>query len=107
MTTLQTASPVNIDKMKKQCKRLYDFLMKGNTIHCFHPARRELKIGYLNSRVSDLVNKNNVTIHKQTISVKDSDGEPTTVKEYSAYPFDMPVEEKQEAVRIYLSNNAA
>lgn len=82
-----TASPVNIEKMKGQNKRLYDYLSSGNTIHCFHPARRELKIGYLNSRCSDLANKNHVQIYKRYITVKDSEGIDTTVKEYSMFPF--------------------
>lgn len=82
-----TASPVNIEKMKGQNKRLYDYLSSGNTIHCFHQARKNLKIGYINSRISDLKNKNHVELYSRFITVKDADGQDTTVKEYSMYPF--------------------
>lgn len=66
-----TNSPINVNKITGQNKRLYDYLLSGKTIHCFHPAKIELKIGYLNSRISDLV-KSNVLISKKYISVNES-----------------------------------
>lgn len=74
---LQTSSPINIDKIKGQNKRLYEYLKSGNTINCMHPAMIELQIGYLNSRISDLV-KNGIAIKKKFIKIND-----TNVVEYS------------------------
>ena len=71
-------SPINTDKLGGQNKRLYDYLISGKRIHCFHEAMKELKIGYLNSRCSDLINKFGVQIKKEYIKVND-----TTVVEYS------------------------
>lgn len=82
-----TDSPINIEKLGGQNKRLYDWLASGKTIHIFHPAKRELKIGYLNSRCSDLINKHGITIYSRFIEVKDIDGNPVDVKEYSLSPF--------------------
>ncbi|MES2285809.1 MAG: hypothetical protein V4547_08995 [Bacteroidota bacterium] len=76
-----TDSPINSDKLGGQNLRLYNYLLSGKTIHCFDPAKNELKIGYLNSRISDLV-KHNVEVFKRYISVND-----TTVKEYSLTKF--------------------
>jgi hypothetical protein len=78
-----TASSVNIDRLTGQNKRLYDWLAAGNTIHCFHPAMRELRIGYLNSRASDLINKHHVPIHKEWIKWVDSEGSLVSIIEYS------------------------
>lgn len=83
----QTASPINIDKLTGQNKRLYDYLLTGQAIHLFHPSKRELRIGFLNSRISDLIHKCDITIFKRMIVVKDIDGNPTDVKEYSLIPF--------------------
>lgn len=82
-------SPINIEKLGGQNKRLYDWLAAGNNIHVFHIAKRNLQIGYLNSRISDL-NKAGVTIYKRMITVPDMDGNPTDVKEYSLSPFEKP-----------------
>lgn len=82
-----TQSPINIEKLTGQNRRLYDWLAAGNTIHVFHIAKRNLQIGYLNSRISDLANKHNVTIYKRMITHPDLDGNPTDVKEYSMTPF--------------------
>lgn len=75
-----TTSPINQLRLTGQNKRLYDFLMQGNKIHCFHPAKIELKIGYLNSRIADL--RKFVTIKSENIKVLDSSGEQTIVKLY-------------------------
>lgn len=84
--SFESPSPINTERMTGQNKRLYDYLQTGNTIHCFHPAKQELQIGYLNSRCSDLI-KAGVEIFKRYIKVKDINGEEVTVKEYSLKPF--------------------
>ena len=81
-----TTSPINIERLSGQNKRLYDYLVKGNTIHCFHPAKKQLRIGYLNSRISDLVNKYKIEVDKKFITVKDDFGEEVDVTEYSYKP---------------------
>lgn len=78
-----TTSPINIEKLSGQNKRLFDYLKSGHTIHCMSEARKRLKIGYLNSRASDLINKFGIPIKKKRIKVRDTDGELTTVVEYS------------------------
>jgi len=88
--TFQTTSPINVERLSGQNKRLYDFLAAGNTIHCFHPAMKELGIGYLNSRSSDLrkvLIEQGKDLFKRYIKVKDAHGEEVTVREYSIYPF--------------------
>lgn len=79
-------APINGKILTGQNERLLNYLEEGKTIHCFHPARKMLKIGYLNSRISDL-NKHGYHIFKRLIHVKNSEGESTTVKEYSLKPF--------------------
>jgi hypothetical protein len=79
--TFPTSSPINIERMKGQNKKLYDWLTAGNKIHCFHPAMSTLGIGYLNSRISDL-KKAGVCIESKFITIKDN-GEDVSVKEYS------------------------
>ena len=83
-TTLDftTQSPINVDRLTGQNKRLYDYLLTGAPIHCFHPARQTLRIGYLNSRIADLVEEN-VPIHKRRVKVPDVEGELVSVVEYS------------------------
>lgn len=76
-------SPINAQRLGGQNLRLYTYLKEGNTIHCMSDAMRLLRIGYLNSRVSDLANKHNINIKKKYITVKDSQGFDVTVVEYS------------------------
>ena len=78
-----TSSPENIERLNGQNRRLYDYLKGGGKIHCFHHSVRDLRIGYLNSRISDLVNKCNVAIRKRRIRVKDIEGNAVVVVEYS------------------------
>lgn len=88
--TFQTTSPINAERLTGQNKRLWDFLAAGNTIHCFHPAMKELGIGYLNSRTSDLrkiLIEQGKDIYKRYIKVKDHNREEVTVREYSIFPF--------------------
>jgi hypothetical protein len=82
-----TASKINVDRLKGQSRRLYDHLSAGNTIHCFSPAVRELRIGYLNSRISDLRNRAQVTIYDREIQAVSFDGELVRCKEYSLKEF--------------------
>lgn len=79
----ETSSPINIERLGGQNKRLYDYLMQGNKIHCFHDAMRFLRIGYLNSRTSDLIHKHNVPVIKERITVKDIAGNDVDVIQYS------------------------
>lgn len=78
----ETPSPINVDRLSGQNRRLYDYLKAGNRIHCFSEARRLLRIGYLNSRVSDLINVHKIPVQKTRIKVRDVYGEETTVMEY-------------------------
>lgn len=81
-----TQSPLNTQRLGGQNLRLYEYLKTGGTIHVFHPAKRDLRIGYLNSRISDII-KSGVVVYKRIIKVPDINGEPTDVKEYSLTPF--------------------
>lgn len=76
-----TSSPINIEKLGGQNKRLYDWLIAGNKINCMGPERKSLKIGYLNSRVSDLIHKHRVAIKSEYVEVE-YEGEKTIVKQY-------------------------
>lgn len=78
-----SSSKINTERLTGQNLRLYDYLMTGKSIHVFHPAKRELRIGFLNSRASDLINKHHVHISKEYIKVVDIYGELVTVVEYS------------------------
>ena len=80
--TFLSPSPINTEKLTKQNKRLYDYLCTGESIHCFSPARKELKIGYLNSRISDLINEHGIGIEKKRIRIVDADGGTTNCVEY-------------------------
>lgn len=81
-----TKSPINADRLSAQSKRLYDFLSKGNTIHVFHPARRELNVGFINSRIPEL-KKAGIQIYKRMIKTPDLYGNMVSCKEYSMFPF--------------------
>lgn len=55
-----------------------------------HPAIKELRIGYLNSRCADLsrmLKEQGKDLFKRMIKVKDVNGEMVAVKEYSISPF--------------------
>lgn len=70
-------------RIASQTARLRRYLESGKKIHVFHPAKIKLRIGYLNSRCSDLKNKHHLPIHKQWITVKDANGEDVSCVEYS------------------------
>lgn len=72
---------MNTSRLKSQNTRLKNYLNSGKKIHCFSPARRKLEIGYLNSRIADLV-KENYPIGKERIQVKDVHGRNVTVVRY-------------------------
>ncbi len=59
----------NIERLKGQNKRLYDWLIAGNTIHILSQAKIDLRIGYLNSRISDLRNKCGLQIYDKMICI--------------------------------------
>lgn len=84
--SFQSPSPINTEKLSGQNRRLLDYLLAGNSIHVFHPAKRLLQIGYLNSRIAD-IKKHGIEVHKRYISVNDIDGKETSVVEYSLTPF--------------------
>lgn len=77
-----TASPINMEKLTGQNRRLYDHLASGKSIHCMSEDRVRLQIGYLNSRISDL-KKMGFNIVSQYIQVADASGNETTVKLYT------------------------
>lgn len=78
----QSPSPINRERLGGQNLRLYEWLSSGRRIHCMMDAMKTLKIGYLNSRISDLVNKHGLVINKRYVQVRDISGEITTVREY-------------------------
>lgn len=77
-----TASPINKEKLGGQNRRLFEYLERGNTINIYSPAMKELKIGYLNSRCSDLRNKHGVIIFDRMVEING-----TWCKEYSMREF--------------------
>lgn len=76
-----TDAPINIERISGQNKRLYEYLKAGNKITVFSEAVKRLKIGYLNSRISDLKNKFKLEIESKFTAVYDGE-EEVTVKEY-------------------------
>lgn len=82
-----TGSKFNKEKLSGQNRRLYDWLASGKSIHCMSEAMKVLKIGYLNSRCSDLVNKHGININKKPVFIPDSEGNLTRVIEYSLNQF--------------------
>jgi tryptophanase len=82
---LASPSPINTERLGGQNQRLYAYLSKGRAIHVLHPAKQKLKIGYLNSRIADLV-KHNIPIIKKRITVKDTEGLPVSVVKYALKP---------------------
>lgn len=81
-TPANTNHPGNVERLKGQNKKLYDWLAAGNNIHVFHDAMRTLRIGHLHSRISDLRNKCHLVIYSRPISI---DG--CHCNEYSLKPF--------------------
>lgn len=75
-----TQSPININSIKGQNKRLYEYLKAGNRVTMFDGPR--IGVGYMNSRISDLRNRCGLIIYDRFVTVND-----TTVKQYSLTPF--------------------
>ncbi|MEJ7740465.1 MAG: hypothetical protein WKF97_23865 [Chitinophagaceae bacterium] len=67
------------DNLEAQNKRLYEHLLAGSTINFLQA--RDMGIGYLNSRISDL--RKVMTIHSRFIRING-----IQCKEYSLAPFD-------------------
>ena len=80
--TFETQSPINIERLSKQNRRLYDYLASGKKINCLSNEVKTLRIGYLNSRISDLRNVYEVPIQDRFIELRDVDGGKVHVKEY-------------------------
>ena len=81
-----TASPINVEKLSKQNKIVYDYLAAGNTITLFQAVK--MGVLHLHSRISDLTNVHGITIYRRFITVPDMTGEHVQVKEYSLNPFE-------------------
>lgn len=77
----ETTSPINVEGIKGQNKRLYDYLASGHTITMFEANL--IGVGYLNSRISDLRNKCGIYIFDRLIEKHGSH-----VKEYSLTKFE-------------------
>jgi hypothetical protein len=70
-----------MNNTKSQAEKLLNYLKTGRKINVTSPVKRKLKIGYLNSRVSQL-GKEGHLIDRKDILVKNSDGDKIRVKEY-------------------------
>lgn len=81
-SNLTSKSALNVERMTKQNKRLYEYLLTGQPINVFSQAKRDLRIGFLKSRVSELINDHKVEIKKQRVRVPDVDGVLVSVVEY-------------------------
>lgn len=79
VSELNTQSPINAISIDKQNEKLIKYLENGHTIHFI--KARELGIGFLNSRISDLIKLDHV-IYKQWVKINGC-----TCKEYSLTPF--------------------
>lgn len=84
--TFTTTSPINLDKLQKQNKLVYEHLASGRTITLL-VADNLYGIRHLHSRISDLRNKNKIGIYDRTIIVVDRWGQKVKCKEYSLSQF--------------------
>jgi len=68
MATLKmtTASPINVDKLERQNRLIYQHLASGKTI-TFLSALRLYRIHYLNSRIADLRHRSKINIEGKII----------------------------------------
>lgn len=76
-----TYAPINQVRLATQNGRLFNYLMEGGSIHVLHPMKLALRIGYLNSRIADLI-KLQVEIQKDYIKAMDARGELLDVVQY-------------------------
>ncbi len=81
-----TGSNINVEKLGKQNKCVYEHLASGKTITLLS-AECLYGIRHLHSRISDLRNKNKVDIFDKTITVIDREGIMVKCKEYSLTQF--------------------
>ncbi len=79
---MQTESPINKAVLTTQNIKLLEYLKAGNKINCFSPSREWLNVGYLNSRISDLI-KSGIAIKKEWTKAVNADGKIVKVMEYS------------------------
>lgn len=84
--TLATEAPINAIRLGGQNFRLIIYLLEGKHIHTFHEDKRFLRIGFLNSRVSDLINVHKIAIEKKRIKAPDLDGAMVDCIEYYMLP---------------------
>lgn len=66
---VETDSPINAPRLGSQNYRLLMYFLTTKRINVFSEAKRELGIGYLNSRVSDLIHKHNIDVKSKMITV--------------------------------------
>ncbi|MBO9151905.1 helix-turn-helix domain-containing protein [Chitinophaga sp. GCM10012297] len=82
---LTTSSPINVEKLSRQNKMVYDHLMRGETITTLQ-AERLFGIRNLHSRIPELKNAG-VVIYDRMVKHQDRFGELTKCKEYSLTEF--------------------
>lgn len=75
-----TQSPINIESIKGQNRKLYEYLKTGNYVTMFDGPK--IGVGYMNSRISDLRNRCGIAIYDRFVTINE-----TTVKQYSLTPF--------------------
>lgn len=78
---VETSSPINKPKFRGQNMAIYSHLQSGKSIDVF-TAITKYQIYHLHSRISDLRNKNKLTIYDRQINVNGN-----CCKEYSLTPF--------------------
>jgi hypothetical protein len=78
--TFETASTINVDSIKGQNKKVYDYIIENGSIQMIQA--HSIGVMHLHSRISDLRNKNGITIYDRFITV----GE-ISMKEYSLNEF--------------------
>ena len=76
-----TRSPINVDKLNRQNKLIYEFLKTGKRLHR-HLADELFGVGNLHSRISDLRNEHDIEIQDRFVRVKDRFGNEVSCKEY-------------------------
>lgn len=74
---------MNTIRIQTQNLRLLAYLLSGKSIRCFSPAKQRLRVGYLNSRISELIHEHKIPINKKWVRVRDANGELTPCVQYS------------------------
>lgn len=78
--TFETESIINVDSIKGQNKKVYDYISENGSINMIQA--HSIGVMHLHSRISDLRNKNGITIYDRFIKV----GE-ISMKQYSLSEF--------------------